>query len=296
MWVLLLLLLATGDANGPKLVEEPFWVLGSDSPVTDEISDAWLILPGALGSPAGPVRAEIFAPAGLEAWIRREDETCQAARIRRSIAWEGRIVSDVMVPVCLRASRPQKLRLVARVRLPPEAPSPAVRVVAGNAIEIQPRYRSELFIAIASAILGFLASALLHLLEKRSETRAAEHKAEEEIKSLIGRKLAAEIIDNYHRLRNFLADTSVKPQNLFTTGNDLLLDESRGALAYFREPRQLSFLEKFRRLYALFNSFNQAVNRNEHDQAIHLGNQALNLLDRSLQEFTGGSSSQGGTR
>jgi hypothetical protein len=303
---LFLLLLVTADADGPTPAEGPSWVLGSDSPVADETSDAWLVLPATLGSPAEPVRAEILVPAGLEAWIRHEGETCQAARARRSRVWEGRIISDALVPVCLRASRPQKLRLVARVRLPPGAPPPAVRVVVGNALEVQSRYRSELIIAVASAILGFLASVLLHLLEKRGEARAAERKAEEEIraaerkaeeeiKSLVGRKLAAEIIDNYHRLRSFLANPSVRPQNLFTTGNDLLLDESRGALAYLREPHQLAFLEKFKRLYALFNSFNQAVNRDEREQAVGLGNQALELLDRSLHEFTGGSPSPGGS-
>jgi hypothetical protein len=285
----LLVCLLANTSTGAEPAAEPSWVLGSDSPRAGEISDAWLLLPAALGGGAGLVRSEVLVPAGLEAWIRREDESCQAAHSHPTPHWEGRVFSDVIVPVCLRASRAQKLRILARVHLPEGAPVPAVRVVAADVIEVQPRFHSgEALLAVLSALLGFLAGAISHWIEKRGEAKAARIKAESEMEAVVAKGLSAEILRNQNQLRDFLADPGAQPAPLATPGGALVFARSGGVFAYLNQPERRDFLGKFKNLYSLFGYYNSAVDRRSEREAREFAEKALKLLDSSLLEFTGG--------
>jgi hypothetical protein len=286
----LLSLFAAGSPLAAAVAVAATWVLGSDTATANETADAWVLLPAALAS---DVRVEILPPVGLEAWVRGENETCQHARRRLSRIWVGAIVGDQVVPVCLRATRPQKLRLLARLRLGPGAD--AVRVIASNALEVKPLIGyGPALIAVFSALLGFLASVFTAWLARRGERKSTVQKAETEIQTVLTRELAAEVVRNSLQLRGWLENPGSAPQDLKTWGGDLLFNPSRGALAYLSKPGRLGFLRKFTVVYRQFNRYNRAVEMRQTDEAHAAASAALELLDSS-PELTTARSSTGGS-
>lgn len=287
-------LLAAAAPLSAALAVAPTWVLGSDTATSDETAGAWILLPAALAAATGPARVEILSTVGLEAWVRRDDETCQQARQRASRVWEGTIIGDQIVPVCLRATRPQKLRLLARIRLDPGAS--AVRVIASNAIEVKPLFGyGQALLAVISALLGFLASVVTAWLARRGETKSATQKADAEIQAVLTRELAAEVIRNSVQLRSWLESPGSEPQPLKTPGGALLFDATHGALTYLSKPERLAFLKKFTALYQQFNRYNRAVLARKTNESVAAASAALEILDRS-PELTGGFSSSGATQ
>jgi hypothetical protein len=166
---------------------------------------------------------------------------------------------------------------------------PAVRVVAADVIEVQPRFHSgEALLAVLSALLGFLAGAISHWIEKRGEAKAARIKAESEMEAVVAKGLSAEILRNQNQLRDFLADPGAQPAPLATPGGALVFARSGGVFAYLNQPERRDFLGKFKNLYSLFGYYNSAVDRRSEREAREFAEKALKLLDSSLLEFTGG--------
>jgi hypothetical protein len=227
-------------------------------------------------------RVRVASSGAVQLWPARAGDACgsRSAQASATAEWSGRMRGDTILHFCGRLLQDEPVRIVAIARAG-AAGAPAVSRIGTSETTTVPApwYRSAEFLAIVTAVLGFLAGIAGSLVQlhaqrrqRRMELDAEERKNEADrasaerarlvgLESAVFTSLDLEIQRNAASLRNYIArpiQSGEKPEVLALAGMQRVLEDDVRREYLHSGPRR-DYFEQVQRVYKTMRDYNRAV-------------------------------------
>ena len=247
----------------PDSLAAPSWVLTGDHPKVGDVLEAWLVVRHYASAPANsPATLTLLPPATAKVWFRQSSESCSSSEVAGTVELAGAMARDTILFACVRPTDEGVLRLVAvRRALEPGGVATVQRIAVSDPLDVAPWFTlSPTLAAALSAIGGFLAGFLGHVIQQWWDARRAGRKNVKEMQAVVLKALVPELRDNQAKLQTYLSGSgAVVAPDLFVVGYNAVLGDA-GVAAFLGEDARKNRYAALHKTYRKIKAYTDAKN------------------------------------
>jgi hypothetical protein len=254
-------------------------VLTGDHPKVGDVIEAWLVVPKYAGAPANSSASlTLLPPSTAVVWLRQPATGCAASEDAHQMGLSGAVPRDTILFACVRPTDKGVLRLVAVRRATDATGATTVqRIGVSDPLSVDPWFTlSPTLAAALSAIGGFPAGFLGHIITQWWDNRQADKRSVKEMQAVALKALIPELTENQKKLEEFLAGAIPAPGLHVVGYNEVLGD--KGVAAFLGEGTRAKQYASLHAVYKLIKVYTTTKNT-PHTPVEKIEAAARNALD-----------------
>jgi hypothetical protein len=203
----------------------------------------------------------LLPPSTAQVWFRQSSGGCTGSEAAHQTELSDPIARDTILFACVRPTDDGVLRLVAVRRAVEGAGTATVqRIAVSDPLDVAPWFTlSPTAAAALSAIGGFLAGVLSHIIQQWWDARREDKRSVKEMQAVALKALIPELTENRKKLEAFLSGATAAAPDLQVAGYNEVIGDT-GVAAFLGEGARQKQYASLLAVYAHIKTYTKARN------------------------------------